>query len=158
MRGFTQTHYCADASCPGFEGFEVRWAGATDVDPAWPITDTCPHCRAGMLDEPVQFEDAIDGLLDELLEGGGIGPYDLATIDRRQLLAAVQAELARQARARWEERNSPCARCQGRGEVLIGSHSVGGGCWNDQWDVCPSCNGESAVNPDPFATPKEKVA
>ena len=103
-RSFTQTHYCADATCKGFTGFEVRWAGSTQIDPAYPVDDTCPHCKAGMLDEPVEFEDAIDGLLDELLQGRAIGDYDLATLDRRAVLAAVQAELERQAREAWRAR------------------------------------------------------
>lgn len=156
MRGFTQTHYCANAKCPGFEGFEVKWAPDTMVDPAYPLTDTCPTCGAGMIDERVEYEDAIDGLMDELLQGGAIGDYDLATLDRRALLAVVQTELQRQARERHH--SGVCRTCKGRGEVLIGSHSVGGGCWNDQWDVCPACNGVSATQHLSPATSKEAAA
>lgn len=156
MRGFTQTHYCADAKCPGFEGFEVKWAPDTMTDPAYPLDDLCPHCRSGILDQPVAYEDAIDGLLDELAAGGGIGFVDASEVNHRALLAAVQTELQRQARERHH--SGACRTCKGRGEVLIGSHSVGGGCWNDQWDVCPACNGVSATQALSPATSKEAAA
>lgn len=102
-RAFTQTHYCADATCKGFDGFEVRW-NPDMWDPTWggqpaePQTDTCPHCHSGMLDEPVSYEDAIDGLMDELQQGNAIGSYDFAALDRKAVLAAVQQELQRQER------------------------------------------------------------
>jgi len=107
VRGFTQTHYCADAKCEGFTGFEVRWN--PDVwDPEWgghpaePTSDVCPHCKSGMLDEPVAYEDAIGGLLDELAGGGAIALGDTTAVDERQLLAAIQEELRRQARDAWK--------------------------------------------------------
>lgn len=34
-----------------------------------------------------------------------------------------------------------CRKCRGLGEYLAASFHVGGGCYNDHWDVCPACNG-----------------
>lgn len=33
-----------------------------------------------------------------------------------------------------------CQRCDGQGEVVTSFH-IGGGCYNDSWDLCPACNG-----------------
>jgi hypothetical protein len=141
VRGFTQTYYCADAKCPGFEGFEVKWAGSTQIDPAYPIDDTCPTCGAGMLDQPVAYEDAIDGLMDELLQGGAIGDYDLATLDRRALLAVVQTELTRQRLERLYV-TVTCRDCSGDGHYQAP---------NSVWEegtldlTCEACNGAGVV-------------
>ena len=41
--------------------------------------------------------------------------------------------------------NGPCSKCRGTGEVVARSRSVGGGCVNDDWDVCPRCHGAQVV-------------
>lgn len=38
-----------------------------------------------------------------------------------------------------------CRVCLGMGEVVARSRNVGGGCVNDDWDVCPACNGTGEV-------------
>lgn len=159
-RTFEQTHYCADASCEGFTGFEVTWNPEV-WDPNWgghpaePQSDVCPHCKSGMLDGPVAFEDAIAGMLDELRDGGAIGETNLHEVDERAMLAAIQKELARQWGERYRAKYGPCPRCRGVGQVVISSHSVGGGCVNDQWDVCPACNGTPTTQHLSPATSKE---
>lgn len=38
-----------------------------------------------------------------------------------------------------------CRVCLGMGEVVARSRNVGGGCVNDDWDLCPACNGTGEV-------------
>lgn len=47
-----------------------------------------------------------------------------------------------------------CPRCDGRGEIVARSRSVGGGAVNDDWDTCPRCNGNGTVN-TPASEPEE---
>ena len=36
---------------------------------------------------------------------------------------------------------NPCRRCNGFGEIVVASHDLGGGAFNDDFDTCPSCHG-----------------
>lgn len=56
------THYCANPHCKGATGFEVTWTEDTEIDPGYPLTDTCPWCASLMLDLPVHW-----GKLDEVV-------------------------------------------------------------------------------------------
>lgn len=39
-----------------------------------------------------------------------------------------------------------CPRCRGQGEVVT-SYPIGGGCFNDSWDMCTACNGTGRAKP-----------
>lgn len=104
-RHTTSTHYCADASCDGFKGFPVTWAPDTEIDPAYPLTDTCPHCGHNMLDSPPDLdivEEAVDALTDSDLLGG----LPTGALDARAMLRAIQTEYEKQRKAH-AERNRP---------------------------------------------------
>ena len=92
MRVFTQnvTHYCHDAACEGAQGFPIRWDSATPTSPSEPQTDSCPHCGRDMEDEPLPIEDAISGVLDELLIG------EPSRLDAFAVARAIAVEVARQ--------------------------------------------------------------
>lgn len=94
----TETHYCPDANCPGFQGFAVTWAPATEVDPAYPLTDTCPHCGEGMLDEAPNLGE-LEELLDALTDARLIATVPRDALDLRAMLKTIQAEATRQHRA-----------------------------------------------------------
>lgn len=101
----THTHYCPDATCPGFRGFPVTWAPDTETDPAYPLTDTCPHCGELMLDEEPnlsELEELLDALADERL----IVTVPRADLDLRAMLKAIQNEAARQHRAARDRSHS----------------------------------------------------
>lgn len=34
-----------------------------------------------------------------------------------------------------------CKRCHGLGEIVVASHHLGGGAYNDDFDTCPQCHG-----------------
>jgi DnaJ-class molecular chaperone len=36
---------------------------------------------------------------------------------------------------------SLCGKCRGRGEIVVASHYVGDGAYNDDFDTCPVCKG-----------------
>lgn len=45
-----------------------------------------------------------------------------------------------------------CPRCKAVGEVLAASYAVGGGCVNDEWDICPACGGNGVIEQRPSRT------
>ena len=47
------------------------------------------------------------------------------------------------------EGHEQCPRCQGLGEVLVASRHIGGGCFNDEWGICPKCNTRGYVPSQP---------
>lgn len=49
---------------------------------------------------------------------------------------------------------SDCPRCHGMGETLVASYAVGGGCFNDEWDICHACGGTGTATTQ---QPTEKV-
>jgi len=89
----TETHYCRDLTCPGAGGFEVRWHPATLIDPAWPDTDTCPHCGHEMTDERLTFAEPLDALLTALDDADVPMP---TLCDEDELLRVIAVELKRQ--------------------------------------------------------------
>mgnify|MGYP001226977659 FL=1 len=104
----TTTHYCRWSACDGFDGFPVRWTEPSLTEPAYPTRDTCPYCEWDMLDSPIAYEDALDGLLDELADSWAVPHEYTYGVDRRELLTVIQRELKRQRRDReWAvyERN-----------------------------------------------------
>lgn len=97
----TETHYCRDLTCEGASGFEVRWHPATMIDPAWPETDTCPHCGMEMTDERPTFAEPLDALLTALDDADVPMP---TLCDEDELLRVIAVELKRQLAL---ERNRP---------------------------------------------------
>lgn len=152
----TATAYCQRVTCEGSSGVTCTKVPDTWTDPGWWEPEECPHCHGELKDTRPDFEDIVAGLIDELHQAELLDTS--VDVDERALFGAIQAELDRQALAirRLErEQEAACPRCGGFGEVLFGSHAVGGECWNDQWTICPECNGESAK---PLATSKEAAA
>lgn len=89
----TEAHYCRDLTCPGAGGFEVRWHPETMIDPAWPDTDTCPHCGHEMTDERLTFAEPLDVLLTALDDADVPMP---SLCDEDELLRVIAVELKRQ--------------------------------------------------------------
>ena len=100
MRCFTQnvTYYCHDAACEGAAGFPIRWDSATLTSPSEPQTDSCPHCGRDMEDEPLPIEDAISGVLDELLIEEPATKFDAFAVAR---VIAVEVARQREVLRRW---------------------------------------------------------
>lgn len=103
----TNTYYCHDLKCSGSDGFTVREHPATMVDPPWLESDVCPVCGDGIHEAPLEWENPIATLVDDL---GVAAPIPSDRIDHHALAVAVQVELRRQAsewyRARVAEREA----------------------------------------------------
>lgn len=39
------------------------------------------------------------------------------------------------------ETTTRCPRCRGNGEIVVASYDLGDGVYNDDFDICPRCNG-----------------
>lgn len=48
-----------------------------------------------------------------------------------------------------------CLRCRGMGEIVARVRPVGGGCVNDDWDLCPACNGTGEAKPTVTLAPDQ---
>lgn len=99
----TETHYCRDLTCPGASGFEVKWHPATMIDPAWPDTDTCPHCGHEMTDQRLTFAEPLDALLTALDDADVPMP---SLCDEDELLRVIAVELKRQLTAERKPRTA----------------------------------------------------
>ena len=64
----TDTDFCHTPGCLGAHGVAVRvWVpGPHDLDPPEVDTDACPYCGNEIHQDPLDYEDAIDAMLDEL--------------------------------------------------------------------------------------------
>jgi len=138
------TAYCSDPTCLGWDGVEVLYTGDTWEEPGENVPNECPHCSGPLTDQhELDVENAVADLL-EALDAAHLLPSGLK-VNELELVRAVITELRRQAqRAKARELAktlNTCHRCQGRGEIVISSRHVGGGCINDDWDVCPVCHG-----------------
>ena len=103
-RGFdTETHFCRDLTCPGADGFEVKWHPATLIDPAWPETDACPFCGHEMASERVDVSEQLDALLTALDDADVPMP---TLCDEDELLRVIAVELKRQLAAERKPRTA----------------------------------------------------
>ena len=100
-RGRSLTYYCHDVTCPGAGGFEVYEHPATETDPPYLATDYCPACRGDMHNEPIQWENAMEALADELEQAGVLEENEAQEVDWRHVFKAVHAELERQRAVRY---------------------------------------------------------
>ena len=105
-----EQHFCHRLGCKGTLGFPVRWmpesgpSYASGGDPAYPVTDSCPHCHHQMHSERLEWGDALLAFLDDLKDGGA--DLDPDEIDHWALAAAIQSELDRQATARFQAKRN----------------------------------------------------
>ena len=85
-----QTHYCHTPFCRGNDGFSVQWVEDSWDEPGYPVQDTCPFCGDGMADQPLYWEDLIDGVLDNIPRG------HKQIKDKKRLAMAIYRELGEQ--------------------------------------------------------------
>lgn len=138
------TAYCSDPTCLGWDGVEVLYTGDTWEEPGENVPNECPHCSGPLTDQhELDVENAVADLL-EALDAAHLLPSGLK-VNELELVRAVITELRRQhKRAKTHELAktlNTCGRCHGRGEIVVATRGVGGGCVNDDWDVCTACNG-----------------
>lgn len=98
----TATAYCTNPVCEHATGLDVHYTGDTWTEPGWWGPEECPKCGNELRDERVDTENIVAGLIDEL-QGAGLLSLT-AVVDEAALLAAIQAELRRQARERFAAR------------------------------------------------------
>lgn len=145
----TLTLLCTDPTCDGWHGIDGLYTGDTWDSPGDTVPEECPTCNGPLVarsEARIDPVTATDALLTALDEHGLLATNDL---DEAALLAVIVTEVRRQAktakaRALAKSLNT-CSRCNGRGEIVARSTSVGGGCVNDDWDVCPGCRGSGRV-------------
>lgn len=88
-----RTHYCWTPYCEGNKGFGVRYVGYSSSDePVYPSSDACPYCGASISYEPIDWEEAIGNLLDELPK------YLANTANKKKLATLILRELESQFR------------------------------------------------------------
>lgn len=136
--------YCSDPTCAGWDGVEVLFTGDTLTEPGECVPNECPHCSGPLTDShELDVENSVGELLDAL-DTAHLLPTGLK-VNELDVVRAVITELRRQAkRAKVHElaKNlNTCHRCRGRGEIVTATRHVGGGCVNDDWDICQACNG-----------------
>lgn len=103
MRGRqTATAYCQNAACQASNGITSHYTGDTWESPGWWEPEECPHCSGRLLDERVDAETITSSLIDELRTAGLLD--ESTPVDEHALLAAIQAELKRQASERFNKR------------------------------------------------------
>lgn len=137
-------HVCNDPTCPGWDGVEARYTGDTWEEPGEWVPNECPRCGGPLSDShELDAENAVGELLDAL-DTAQLLPSGLKVNELDVVRVAIK-ELRRQAKQTRDlefARNlNTCPRCRGRGEIVIFSRHVGGGCVNDDWDICPECHG-----------------
>lgn len=91
----TATHYCWNSNCGGWHGVKAYYRPSTIYEPGEWLPEECPHCFGEISDTRPTYEDAMAGLIDELM-GVGVLPLT-AIVDDLELFQAVQKELERQA-------------------------------------------------------------
>ena len=97
-RSSPHTLYCHTPGCAGMDGVEVRITRphpAYDLDPPEVSRDDCPTCGMFLEDDRLEYEDAIDDLLDRLDLSERVQPSHY--FDRRALLRVIGGEIDRQA-------------------------------------------------------------
>lgn len=110
MRGSVRSApaYCLNPSCELHEdGFNARYVTDSWYEPGYAIDEECPVCFDAITSEPVEYENPIEGLLDELhvsyleVDAPWLVPNDMK-VDLLAVYQVVFKELRRQAGEHWQ--------------------------------------------------------
>lgn len=91
----TATHYCWNSNCGGWHGVKAYYRPSTFYEPGEWEPEYCEECYGALHESRPNYEDAIAGLVDELIQESIIPPR--TRVDELELFQAVQKELERQA-------------------------------------------------------------